>query len=292
MPQDPSNSPIRVTKQMEEALAECFSAEDIKRVMRDALLEQNLVEKDPYDQNILHVREEATPAASATRFGAKVTINGKVHVAEGATQAEADAKIAEVIRGATTHLRDDAGRFTNDQGRADEAAAKAAEQEIVRKSDLELRFKRGEIDTATYLAESGAVGDFFAKKGIALEDVEAAAQIAAGERITQSWSEATTEFMNSAEGKIWPGGEDNKLKLIEVIAAMGATDAPNAENLRRAAVYMRENNLFVGNPEAEREQAILDAKTPEELAAALHGEKYTRSGSADTWQSRTWNGHG
>jgi len=248
-----------------------------------------LVEADPYDCNILHVREEA---ASATRFGAKVTINGKVHVAEGATQAEADAKIAEVIRGATTHLRDDQGRFTNDQGRADEAAAKAAAQELVRKSDLELKFKRGEIDTATYLAESGAVSDFFAKKGIALEDVEAAAQTAAGERITQSWAEATTEFMNSPEGQIWPGGEANKLKMLEVLSAMNATDAPNAENLRRAAVYMRENNLFVGNPEAEREQAILDAKTPEELSAALHGEIFSRPGSAATWQTRKWNGHG
>jgi hypothetical protein len=277
---------------MEEQIANAFSAEDIKKVFRNAMLEQNLVEADPYDPSLLHPREEAAPAAravSAIRFGAKVTIDGKVHVAEGRTQEEADAKIAEVIRGATQHLRDDQGRFAADQGRADEAAAAS----IVAKADLELKFKRGEISTADFLEQSGAVGDFFAKKGIALEDVEAAAQTAAGERIHQSWAEATTEFMTTtAEGKIWPGGEANKVKLIEVLEAMGATDAPNSENLRRAAVYMRENDLFVGNPEAERDAALLAARTPEEIAAALHGERFSRPGSAATWQSRKWNGHG
>jgi hypothetical protein len=289
MPQGPNDSPIKVTSAMEEQIANALSAEDIKKVFRDAMLEQSLVEADPYDPSLLHVREQAAPV---TRFGAKITIEGKTHVAEGRTQEEADAKIAEVIRAATQHIRDDQGRFTADQGRRDEAAVKAEADNAVARAELDLQFKRGEVTAAEWMERSGAVSEFFAKKGIALEDVEASAQKAAGERITQSWADATAEFMNSAEGKIWPGGEENKQKMLEILDAMGAMDAANSENMRRAAVYMRQNNMLVGNPEAERDAALAAATTPEEIAAILHGDKFSRPGSASTWQTRKWNGHG
>jgi hypothetical protein len=290
MPQGPNDSPIKVTPEMEAALAECFSAEDIKKVFRDAMLEQNLVEADPFDPSMLHPREEAAPA---TRFGAKITINGKTHVAEGSSQAEADAKIAEIIRAAThPTTRDDQGRFTADQGRRDEAAAKAAADGAVAAAELELKFKRGEITTADYLEQSGAMEQFFAKKGINLSDVEESAQKAAGERITQSWQEATTEFLNSAGGSDWPGGEENKAQLSKILVEMNATEYPNAENLRRAYAYMKENNMVKANPELERDRLIREATTPEEIAAALHGDKLKKAGSSSTWTTRTWNGHG
>jgi hypothetical protein len=290
MPQGPNDSPLKITPEMEKALAEAIHPSDITRILHDGLKDQGLVDADPFDPSVLHVREGAAPpaASAATRYGAKITINGRVHIAEGATQEEADAKIAEIIRTAThPTTRDDQGRFTADQGKADEAAAAA----IVAKADLELKFKRGEIDTATYLAESGAVSEFFAKKGISLSDVEAAAQTAAGERISQSWAEATTEFLNGA-GSDWPGGEENKRQMSKILKEMGAEDYPNVENLRRAWVHMKDNNMVTANPELERDQALLAARTPEEIYDALHGVKPKKAGSDSTWQSRTWNGHG
>jgi hypothetical protein len=288
MPQGPNDSPLKITPEMEKALAEAIHPSDITRILHDGLKNQGLVDADPFDPSVLHIREEAAPAASATRFGAKVTINGKVHVAEGATQAEADAKIAEVIRAAThPTTRDDQGRFTADQGRADEAAAAS----IVAKADLELKFKRGEMSTADFLEQSGAMEQFFAKKGIDLSDVEAAAQTAAGERINQSWAEATTEFLNSPEGRTWPGGP-NLAVIQDVLIEMGAENYPNAENLKRAYKHMQDTGRVVANPELERDQALLAARTPEEIYDALHGTKLKKAGSDSTWQTRTWNGHG
>jgi hypothetical protein len=284
--QGPNDSPIKVTPKMEEALANAFSAEDIKKVMRDAMLEQNLVEADKYDPSLLHAREQAAPP---TRFGAKVTIEGKTHIAEGSTQQEADGKIAQIIYDAThpTTTRDDRGRFTADQGRADEADAAS----VVAKAELELKFKRGEVSTADFLEQSGALSDFFAKKGISLSDVEASAQKVAGERISQSWAEATNEFLNSPEGRTWPGGP-NLAVIQEVLFEMHAENHPNVENLKRAYKHMQDTGRVVSNPEVERDQALLAARTPEEIYDALHGAKLKKSGPDSTWTSRTWNGHG
>lgn len=272
MPQGPNDSPLKITPEMEKALAEAIHPSDITRIMHDGLKNQGFVDADPFDPSVLHVREEAAHAAApATRFGAKVTIDGKVHVAEGATQAEADAKIVEVIRAAThPTTRDDQGRFSATQGRTDEATAKAIEQELLRKSELELKFKRGEIDTATYLAESGAIEQHLASQGIDMDVLRKAT-------VTPSWEKATTAFLNSPAGSDWPGGEANKLKMAQLIEENGLADAPD-KTAAMAAVYgyMKANHLIVPNEEiarqtaeSERDKAIREARTPEELKAAV-----------------------
>jgi hypothetical protein len=69
------------------------------------------------------------------------------------------------------------GRFT----RADDPIAKV---------ELDLKFKRGEISTAEYLEQSGAIDSYLESQGIPLVDLQASVAEKQNQRIAQSWEQA------------------------------------------------------------------------------------------------------
>jgi hypothetical protein len=258
----PANSSITTDAEFEKAVMNA-SFEEVKALMQQRSVDQGLVRRDIYDPNVLH---EVEPGAQ-TAYAKTVTINGVDHQVSGTTEAEMLRSESALFQGlfektATAAVaapaRDESGRFV---------AADPAE--VAAKSELLLKFQLGQIDAATYLEQSGAITEYLEKAGVPLAELQAAVQDKSSQRIEQSWAAATQEFLNTDEGSIWVGGEANKNKLGEVLIAMGAADAPNAENIRLAAKYLRENNMLVENPELAQHQRIEGAKSREELDIAL-----------------------
>jgi hypothetical protein len=251
---------------LEEEIAACTNQSEILSVMHRHEMAQGLVTADAFDPNVKHEVE-----IGEQNYTKVITINGVDHQVSGATEAQMLAAESALFQSlfeqtaanntpADSHGRDARGRFV-----AEERSDEAHQAELIRRSELDLKFKRGELDTATYLAETGAVDAYLASKGISID----ALQQVADQKTTADWTQATQEFMNTDEGRIWVGGEANKNKLGEFLIEMGAADAPNAENIRRAAKYLRENNMLVENPETTQRQQIEGAKSQAELDIAL-----------------------
>jgi hypothetical protein len=118
-----------------------------------------------------------------------------------------------------------------------------------------------------------------ADKGIDVESLREVSASKQGERMAQSWAEATEEFKNSSAGSDWPGGEANRAKLGEILVEMDATDHPNAENIARAYRYMQENNLLVANESVDQANRIANANSPSEINEALGYNERVRSSS-------------
>jgi len=266
MSHTPENSAIRITPEVEEAL-KTASFEEIKTIMARAAVEQGLVTPDKYDPNVLLPTELAF-AAQPQRFAKTVTVDGTKHVIEGDSEIDLSRKEIEFYRTQmqqptttkTESVRDEQGRFTSP---ADQ------NQNAFQRAELELKFKRGEISTLDYLEQSGAMESYLAKQGIPLEELQASVEEKQDQRAVQSWADATNEFLNSPEGRTWPGGETNKIKVGELIQQMGATDSPDKVSALIAAYrYMKENNLVAANPELEMEKKIREARSPEEIRQA------------------------
>jgi len=108
------------------------------------------------------------------------------------------------------------------------AAERAAADKLVSdRAELELQFKRGDINAKQYLEQSGAIKDYLEEQGVPLSELKSAIQENRGRGFEQSWSDATQEFLNSAAGADWPGGERNKEILGMTIAGLGLVDADN-----------------------------------------------------------------
>ncbi len=267
MPYTPENSAIKMTPELEAALSSASGPEMMKDILHQAAIEQALVVPDAFDASNLIPTAKAT-AAQPQRFAKR--FDGRIF--EGSSELEIEKNIGDYMRAkmaqpeARTEVpaRDEQGRFVSpaDQGRADENA--------FAKAELELKFKRGEISTEEYLTQSGAIASYLEEQGIPLEELKATVEEKQSTRFEQSWQDATKEFFNSAEGRNWPGGQENLQKVGEIIQQQGWENAEDkAAALIAAARYLRENDLLAVNPELERERRIREAKSPEELRIAL-----------------------
>jgi hypothetical protein len=98
-----------------------------------------------------------------------------------------------------------------------EAVARAAAQ-----ANLELEFKRGDIDAATYLKESGAVSDWLVEQGIDINQLRQDSQEKEEAATVQSWAQATATFLEKSD---WPGGVRNQRQMETMLAALDLIDA-------------------------------------------------------------------
>jgi hypothetical protein len=80
----PENSAIKVTKSLEQQLQGVTNVEQIKEIMREAALSQNLAHRD-WDPAILVPNE---PSTTPSAFSRTVTIDGQTHTIKGATETE------------------------------------------------------------------------------------------------------------------------------------------------------------------------------------------------------------
>jgi hypothetical protein len=278
VPYTPDMNPTRISKELQTKIENAPSMEHIAEYLRQAAVEQNLAQADPYNPEIL------TPTARAEtpqpqRFGKTVVVNGTKHVLDADSESELAQKEIEVYRSlmqpttARTEVarEENAGRFisTADQSKADENA--------FQRSEAELAFRRGELSVNDYLEKSGAIAGYFERQGIPLEELKATVQEKQTQRYEQSWQDATKEFLNSPEGRTWPGGQENLQRIGELIQQMGHGNAQDkVAALVQAYSVMKEKNLVAPNPELvakqreeERLKKIAEARSPEELRMLL-----------------------
>jgi len=267
---DPSNSAIRVDASLEEKLKGA-THEQIKELLKEAAVEQRLAVRE-WDQSILTATELASTAPK--KVGKVVVLNGVKHSLIGNDEADLLAQENAMYRAAmeqpaaTTQQATEqphdisTGRFVS----AEDAAATA---------ELELQFKRGDISAADYLQKSGAVADYLAKQGVPLEDLKAQVAEKQGQRLEQSWADATEEF--KARHPEWAGGEFNKNAIGQILVEnnlIGAEDKVAA--LELAYNHARENNLLGENPDTTYARELSEARSPEEINSVNH--KYFGSG--------------
>jgi hypothetical protein len=286
---DLSPSSIKTDAEFNKLIEEAPSAEIIKKLMMDRALAQGIVVPDPMNPNVLLPVE--SPAAPTPHVSGKhattITVNGKLHVFEGATKQEADAKQLEFFRSLnpTTPAepaRDEAGRFTAaDQGKRDEAEA----AEIARKANLELAFKRGDIPVAEYIAQSGAIESYLENQGVSVEMLkQQSAERTAAKQYEQSWAEASTAFRNSPAGADWPGGQDNLARIGSIIEQLGDAN-PDIEREDKVQVLTHAWNIMKRND--AQTKALEEAKTPEDIRTALGmNSRDIRGGSSSLFGTR------
>ncbi len=277
MSHTPEQSAIKVTPHVEAKLKTLVSSDEIRAYLAEVAVEQQLVTRDRFSPDILIPTE---PGTAPRAFARVLNINGFKHTVEAPSEIELERKINALLRetfesrntpsGAAPARDASTGRFASaeDRGKADEAR----QAEIVRQSELELKFKRGELSTADYLARSGAIERHLESQGISVEELRASTAEKQNQRFTQSWATATEEFLKSPAGADWPGGEANKVKLGEILQANPElADQPSVETLSAVYEYMKENDLLVTNEEVEKLRAISSATSAEEIRTAWRG---------------------
>jgi hypothetical protein len=223
-------------------VASGLNFEELKEYLRACAAEANVID---YDARTGEVSAPSRPTPPTTAETVKFAINGKevVRVAEWRTSdgeagrqlainAAQSAALREAMGGQTQHQDEPdtfqgvifdtvSSRYRDGKTGAflsDADAKRLIQQstvdgrELARQSELELRFKRGEITSEQYLRESGAV-----------ERVLEAREI-------QSWTEATEAAI--AEGgplEDWPGSSDGVLleRLGKKIEELGLENCQN-----------------------------------------------------------------
>jgi hypothetical protein len=240
---DISPSAVKVTPALEEALKNA-DASEIPSIMRQAMLDQNLVKEDWSPDYLMPVEQRPEPQ----KVGRVIVLNGVKHSLVAEDEAGLLAQETAIYRAAmaqpvATPERTEQPR--NERGQFTAAEPSVSDEE---KAALSLQFSLGQVDIDTYLEKSGAVADYLEKAGVPLAELQATVSEKQNERISQDWQSATQEFM-AGSGSWWPGGEDNMHAIGKVLLEMGAESEPSAENLRRAAEYLRDTNQLVEPPE-------------------------------------------
>jgi hypothetical protein len=270
MSYSPQDSRIKVDASLEEQIHDATNVEQMKAILRAEALRQNLIVPDVINASVLHEVDVAAPR----RFAKTVEIGGIRKTFEGDSELEVEREYGAFLKETFSQPVETAEQRRNERGQFVSTAEQvkldeAAQAELLRRNELELKFKRGEIATDDYLTQSGAIERHLQDQGI---DVDALREVSAS-KLKTSWEAATEEFQQTEEGRRWMASfsfsQENFKKLGTVMIEMGCADSPNVENLRRAAEYLRTNNLVEENPEIAAIDKISEANSVEAIREAL-----------------------
>jgi hypothetical protein len=265
---DQSPSSIKLTPEDEAAILQAGSAAEIQQILRARAQAQNLVAPDRYSGDLLPVKqptEKARPYPH-TAFAKSVTIDGKRLVAEAPTEAEAQAKLDDMVRAAMSQPSPPArdprtGKFVSRQP-AQQQTQQEIEAESLRvyeKTRLEQQFRLGEITAEEYLARTHAVDNYLAARGVDVDELAATGSAA----FEQSWVQATEAFLNSPEGADWPGGENMREAIAQVIAEENWIDADDKQAaLAEAWKFMKFQKAYSKATTREEMDRALDVYRP------------------------------
>jgi hypothetical protein len=257
----PAQSAIRVTPEMEKQL-ETATPEMIKEIMRVAMLDQGLaVAPDFWHPEDLEPTPKAFNNPDAKLLTRRFRINGVDYELSGKDENEVNEQELAL------HRRLQSEPEQQDQPRDSQTGRFVSAEEQARSAELELRFKRGEISTDDYLTQSGAIERHLEAQGI---DVASLREVS-GRGFVQSWASAADEFLHSAEGASWPGGEENMALIARLLEENNLMDAENKREAIRAAVnFAREHAMLVTNPATDAANAIASADNLEDIRALSH----------------------
>jgi len=263
----PEQSAIKVTKSLEEQIVAANSQSEISALLRAAAVAQGAAHVDAFNPDILYETGRTLP----TRVAKVVRINGVAHPLEADSPEELSAKEAALFRELfggdqqqqvqqqqVEQPRDEQGRFISQ-----EQLDAAEQQELVRRSELEQQWRRGEIDSTTYLTKSGAISDFLAARGI---DVDAASNQA----FENQWADATEEF--KARHPEWDrfAGEEAKSLLGQLIIENDLVEQPSVETLERCYQFAVANGMLKPTAEGQAVERIETATSASEIHDALN----------------------
>jgi hypothetical protein len=163
-----------------------------------------------------------------------------------------------------------------------EPTAEEIESERVRRAaeqaNLQLRFQRGEVSAAEYIAQSGAVDEYLAERGIDINELREESQKRNTAALVQSWADATQQFLATSD---WVGGEKNKNTLHTVMAAMDLLEsADKVDALRKGWAYMRSQGMVFPNEDVATQEQILKTAATMEPAELLQIWKESQKGAA------------
>ena len=264
MAHTPADSRVKVTPQLEEQLANA-STEQIRELMAQAAIDQGLVVRDHYSPDVLL---EVEPAATPRRFGRTVEIGGVKTIIEGESEHDLDKQAIELYRAAQNPAKTPTPQ-TQAQPRTDDGRfAKQQQNDAVKRSELDLKFRRGELPVDEYLNQSGALDRYLEEKGVSVETLIDVSN----QRYTQGWADASERFKNSAEGSDWPGGDANMKIIGEEIIAMGLQDSEDKFGALVAAYQkLKSEDRLVPTPGQALARELAEATSFSDIARLAKG---------------------
>lgn len=248
---------VDMSDELAKSIKEAVSAADVRTLILDAAqkqadtssqlaADQAAAEKAAADKVIA---DQAANAANQS-FTRTVEIGGRSFTFEGASEAEIDRlelnafKVAYAVRepeAAVAEVVVDPAEAT-----------RAAEAEVVAKVELDRKFRAGEITSADYIQQSGAMKEYLANEGVSIEALKAVVETNKETQYEQSWAAAGEAFRNSAAGADWPGGLKNQELIGLKISALGLMDAPDkVAALAQAYAAMKQTGLYFPNGDGD-----------------------------------------
>ena len=267
------NDPI-----LRERLSKCQSLPEITEVMRQRALELGAT-KDSINPEVFHYEHMQRPdEATGGTFSREIMIHGAPKVVVSDSELGLERAIGKAYQEATaadsgTQPRGADGKFTSRR-----------ELNLAEKTELDLRFRRGEISAPDYLRESGELErsfNIFAKEKLGVDPDE----LATNQQTQDAWRAATEQWLKSPEGETWQGGGDgdeNLRRIILLIEANGLQDSPSVETLNRVVNFARQNGLLVPRAGTTKD-AIASANSAEEISAAARASLGLRPRNSNLW---------
>lgn len=261
------------------AYAQTLDFESLKAYMNELTVRHHGLIRDIYNPEVAYMPD--TPRTpQPKKFAKTLKVDGETKVFEGDSELDVERQATAYLAEAFTKTAtQEQPRGTDGKFKAADPDA-AAQQRFVDKVELELQFKRGDIDTATLLERSGAIEDALDRMGIS-EIIEQHQ----GQKQTKSWEEAVETF-KQGDGADWPAGDN--LQIIHNILTTSKMDDGRplieAEDKVGALAWawqkMKAENLVVENPVITQHSKLAKASSRAEIDSIL---------GRDTRHSQIWN---
>jgi hypothetical protein len=238
--------------------------------MRDAMIQQRLVTVDAINPDVIYQNAQPVPKA----FAKTITIGGVKHVIEAENEQVLLAKENAILHAAFAQpaaavsepLRDpNTGKFV---AATETRLTEEQQQRALTAVELETKFKRGELSAKDYIAQSGAMEEFLADRGVPL----ATLQQMAGEKFTQGWAQATELFKQRHPE--FPRTDSNRDLLGRLIAENNLIDSDPLEALEAAYKFATDKGLLGEDPATvsrkNYEAELAEAETPSQVEEINH----------------------
>jgi hypothetical protein len=293
---------LTMTDELAKIIAEATDTQTITSAVQAELAKQLTAAQEKTDAD---AKAAADAAAKTTKDAAAATTTNTIAIPEstsnlitrveniggqdmefsGKDDAEIDRLVLNAYKVAFAVRKDSVAEPPVDPAVAAKAAADAAAAKEAAKAELELKFKRGEIPVSDYIKQSGAMDEYLASQGIALEDLKESVEKVRNEKDVQSWESATQAFLQGP-GADWPGGEVNKTILGLKIAELDLTNATDkVAALTAAYASMKQNKqvfpVEVTKTATEPNAADVAAKAAADAAAKVAADAAAVKATAD-----------
>lgn len=243
---------VTMNDELAKAIQEAVSTADVKSLLI-AEAERQLATKTALDESQAVAEKAAADkiaadkaAADAAAVAAQVftrteVIGGRSITFTAGSDSELDREVLNAYKVAYALREPEATATTVDPAEA----ARAAEAEVLAKTELERKFRANEISAADYIEQTGAMDKYLEKAGVSLESLQKVTQADQSAKVVNSWKSAAEAFKLTPAGLDWPGGDKNQELIGLKIAALGLTDADDkVAALNIAYAEMKRTGLY------------------------------------------------